>query len=114
MIARIWRGWAPQERADDYQRHYETEVSEHLRAVPGFLGAQLLRHDENGEVTFTSITWFSNLGAVRGFAGDDFERAVVEPAAQAALTRWDERVAHHEVAFDLPPADAADIQPVRR
>ena len=59
MIARIWRGWAPQERADDYQRHYETEVSEHLRAV-------------------------------------------VEPAAQSALTRWDERVAHHEVTFDLP------------
>jgi hypothetical protein len=28
MIARIWRGWAPSERADDYQRHYETEVSD--------------------------------------------------------------------------------------
>jgi heme-degrading monooxygenase HmoA len=104
MIARIWRGWAPQERADDYQRHYETEVTEHLRAVTGFLGAQLLRHGENGEVTFTSITWFSNLDAVRGFAGDDYERAVVEPAAQTALTRWDARVAHHEVAFDWPPS----------
>jgi heme-degrading monooxygenase HmoA len=104
MIARIWRGWAPQERADDYQRHYETEVTNHLRAVTGFLGAQLLRHGEDGEVTFTSITWFSNLDAVRGFAGDDYERAVVEPAAQTALTRWDERVAHHEVTFDLPPS----------
>ena len=105
MIARIWRGWAQQERADDYQRHYETEVSEHLRAVNGFGGAQLLRRDEGAEVEFTSITWFSDLDAVRGFAGHDYERAVVEDAAQAALTRWDERVAHHEVTFDSPLPD---------
>ena len=43
MIARIWRGWAPQERADNYQRHYETEVSEHLRAVTG-TGVAQARH----------------------------------------------------------------------
>jgi len=102
MIARIWRGWAPAERAGDYQRHYESEVSEHLRAVSGFSGAQLLRRDEDGEVAFTSVTWFTSLDAVRGFAGADYERAVVEPAARRALSRWDERVSHHEVAIDLP------------
>ena len=98
MIARIWRGWAVPGRADDYQRHYETEVSEHLRALSGFRGAQLLRRDEGGEVVFTSVAWFADLDAVRGFAGDDYERAVVEDAARAALSRWDERVSHHEVA----------------
>jgi hypothetical protein len=61
MIARIWRGWAPQGRADYYQRHYETEVSDHLKAVSGFRGAQLLLRDEGGEVVFTSITWFTDL-----------------------------------------------------
>jgi hypothetical protein len=30
MIARTWQGWAPSATADDYQRHYETEVTEHL------------------------------------------------------------------------------------
>jgi heme-degrading monooxygenase HmoA len=101
MIARIWRGWAPQERADDYQRHYEAEVSSQLRAVSGFRGARLLRRDEGGEAMFTSITWFASLDAVRDFAGDDYERAVVAGAARAALSRWDERVSHHEVAVDL-------------
>jgi heme-degrading monooxygenase HmoA len=101
MIARIWRGWAPAERAGDYQRHYESEVSEHLRAVSGFSGAQLLRRDEDGEVAFTSVTWFTSLDAVRGFAGADYERAVVEEAARAALSRWDERVTHHEIAVDI-------------
>ena len=36
MIARMWRGWAPLATADDYQRHFETEVNAHLRAVSGF------------------------------------------------------------------------------
>jgi heme-degrading monooxygenase HmoA len=101
MIARIWRGWAPRARADDYQRHYESEVTGHLRAVSGFRGAQLLRRDEGTEVMFTSITWFTDLDAVRGFAGDDYERAVVEEAARAALSRWEDRVSHHEVAVQV-------------
>src|ERR1700730_2649457 len=101
MIARIWRGWAPRARAGDYQRHYESEVSGHLRAVSGFRGAQLLRRQEGTEVMFASITWFTDLAAVRDFAGDDYERAVVEGAARDALTGWDERVSHHEVAAQV-------------
>jgi heme-degrading monooxygenase HmoA len=101
MIARIWRGWAPQARADDYQRHYESEVSEHLRTVSGFRGAQLLRREAGGEVMFTSVTWFTSLDAVREFAGPDYERAVVEEAARAVLSGWDERVSHHEVALQV-------------
>jgi heme-degrading monooxygenase HmoA len=101
MIARIWRGWTPQARADDYQRHYETEVTEHLRMVSGFRGAQLLRREANGQVTFTSVTWFTGMDAVREFAGDDYELAVVEDAARATLSGWDERVSHHEVALQV-------------
>jgi hypothetical protein len=41
---------------------------------------------------------------VLGFAGEDPEQAVVEEVARRALTRWDERVSHHDVAVDLPPS----------
>lgn len=101
MIARIWHGWAPQATADDYQRHYESEVREHLRAVPGFRDARLLRRDDGQEVMFTSLTFFTSLDAVRGFAGEDCEQAVVAEAARLALSHWDERVFHHEVAVDI-------------
>jgi hypothetical protein len=50
---------------------------------------------------FTSITFFTSLDAIRGFVGDDFELAVVEEAAWQALSRWDERVSHHQVVADL-------------
>jgi heme-degrading monooxygenase HmoA len=103
MIARVWRGWAPRATADDYQRHYESEVTDHLRAVDGFRGARLLRSDDGDEVSFTSITLFDSRDAVRAFAGEDDECAVVEDAARRALSRWDERVTHHDVAVDVAP-----------
>jgi hypothetical protein len=51
---------------------------------------------------FTSVTFFTSIDAVRGFAGEDYKQAVVEEAARRALSRWDERVSHHDVAIDLP------------
>jgi hypothetical protein len=101
VIARVWRGWAPHERAGDYRRHYQAEVSASLRAVSGFRGAHLLEREEGGEVAFTSITWFTGLDAVQDFAGEDYELAVVEEAARSALSRWDDRVTHHEVAVHV-------------
>jgi heme-degrading monooxygenase HmoA len=101
MIARVWRGWASTATAGDYQRHYESEVAGHLEPLPGFAGARLLRRQDGDEVMFTSIVFFENLADVRAFAGEDYERAVVEEAARRVLTRWDDRVTHHEVSVDL-------------
>lgn len=103
MIARIWRGWASAATADDYQHHYESQVAEHLRETAGFCGARLLRRQDGDEIAFTSIAYFTNMEDVRAFAGTNHERAVVEDTARRLLTRWDERVAHHEVAVDLEP-----------
>jgi heme-degrading monooxygenase HmoA len=101
MIARVWRGWAAAATADDYRHHYDTEVAEHLQRVAGFRGAHLLRRHDGDEVLFTSITFFTSMDDVRAFAGEDPEQAVVKDAARRALTRWDQRVTHHEVTVDL-------------
>jgi hypothetical protein len=56
---------------------------------------------------FISVTFFTSIDAVRRFAGEDYEQAVVKETARRALSRWDERVAHHDVAVDLlRPHDA--------
>jgi heme-degrading monooxygenase HmoA len=100
VIARVWQGWAAA-AADDYERHYASEVTDHLRQVPGFRGARLLRHDEGDEVRFTSVTFFQSMDDVRAFAGNQTERAVVEEAARRCLTRWDDHVTHHDVAVAI-------------
>jgi heme-degrading monooxygenase HmoA len=101
VIARVWRGWAPSATAGDYERHYRDEVASNLRRLPGFRGARLLRIPDGDEVAFTSITYFTDLDAIRSFAGADPARAVVEDVARRALSRWDDRVSHHDVAVDL-------------
>jgi hypothetical protein len=99
MIARTWRGWTAAASADDYQRHYATVVATELRSIPGFRGARLLRHQHEDEVRFTSITFFTDVDAIRSFAGDAYDFAVVAEEARKILTRWDERVTHDEVAI---------------
>jgi hypothetical protein len=46
--------------------------------------------------------WFDSLDAVREFAGEDYERAVVPPAPWALLSRFDERSVHFEVRVPGP------------
>ena len=41
--------------------------------------------------------YFSSLEAIRAFAGEDYEVAVVPPAARAVLSRFDARSVHYEV-----------------
>lgn len=99
MISRIWHGWTTPANADDYERLLEEEIFEGIwgRRIDGFLGIDLLRRDRGAEVEFVTIMWFETLDAVRDFAGDDHETAVVPPAARALLHRFDERSAHYEV-----------------
>ena len=100
MITRMWRGWARPDQADRYEEHYRSEVVASLRQVPGFRGARLLRRRVGEETEFVSLTLFDDLDAVRGFAGPDYETAVVAGEARKVLTRFDERVAHYETALD--------------
>lgn len=100
MITRMWRGWTPAARAGRYVEHYRFEVVATLGQVPGFRGARLLRRTLGEETEFVSLTFFDDLDAVRGFAGADYETAVVAEDARKVLIRFDERVGHYETAFE--------------
>ena len=70
-----------------------------IHRVQGFQGAQLLRRDGEKEVEFVTITLFESMRAVKEFAGEDYEVAVVPPDARKLLSRFDERSAHYETVF---------------
>jgi heme-degrading monooxygenase HmoA len=100
VITRIWRGWTRSTDADRYDQHYRAEVLSTLRQVAGFRGARLLRRSLGEETEFVSLTFFDDLDAIRGFAGPDYETAVVAEEARRVLIRFDERVGHYETAFE--------------
>jgi heme-degrading monooxygenase HmoA len=102
MISRIWRGWTSHEKAAAYQALLETEILPGIanRRIEGYRGAHLLRRDLENEVEFVSVLWFYSLDAVRDFAGEDYEVAVVPPKARALLSRFDDRSAHYDVLLN--------------
>ena len=58
---------------------------------------QLLRREVGEEVEFVTIMWFDSLDAVREFAGENYEVAVVPEKARAVLSHFDERSQHYEI-----------------
>lgn len=99
MVTRIWHGWTSPDRADAYEALLRDEilVGIHNRHIPGLRSIQLLRRADGAEVEFVTLMLFESLDAVRVFAGDDYEVAVVPDTAQAILTRFDRRSSHYEV-----------------
>ena len=99
MICRIWHGWTTSAHADAYEHLLREEIFVGIaqRDIEGFRRIQLLRRTIGAEVEFATIMWFDSLDAVRAFAGEDHERAVVPPSARALLARFDERSQHYEV-----------------
>lgn len=104
MICRIWHGWTTPANADAYEQLLRSEIFPWIAArdVAGYRGIQLLRRDVPETVEFVTIMWFDSLAAVREFAGEEYETAVVPPKARQLLLRFDERSAHYEIVEDRP------------
>ena len=104
MIGRIWHGWTTPQNAEKYERLLKEEIFSTIaeKKVPGYKGIQLFRRPLDGEeVEFVTIMWFASWDAVRQFAGDDYERAYVPPAAREVLARFDKRSQHYEIKESL-------------
>jgi mannose-6-phosphate isomerase-like protein (cupin superfamily) len=92
MIARVWRGESTPEQASRYVEHLERSLFPELRKIEGHRHAYLLQRNTAERVNFLVVTLWDSMDAVHAFAGDDPETAVVEPAARAVLSAFDETV----------------------
>ena len=113
MICRVWHGWTTRANGEAYERLLREEIFVGIgaRQIPGYRGIELLRRDAGGDSEFVTLMWFDSLAAVRAFAGADYERAVVPPAARALLSRYDERSAHYDVRESRREAGGEAVAP---
>jgi heme-degrading monooxygenase HmoA len=101
MITRIWHGWTSPENADAYEALLRSEVLPGIHRIGGYRGARLLRRAAGDEVEFVALTYFDDLDAVRAFAGEDYEVAVILPEARKLLAHFDQKSAHYETVFTV-------------
>jgi len=98
VIGRLWHGWTAVEDAPRYEEHLRHDTFPRLREIEGYVDGYVLRRDSVDRVDFAVLTLWESVEAIRAFAGDDYDTAVVPPAARRVLADFDERVAHYEVA----------------
>lgn len=101
MIVREWRGRAAADNPEAYPRHFNGSVQPELKTIQGFLGATLMQRPDGGRIEFVVLTRWQSMAAIQAFAGDNPDRAVVEPAAVAALVDYDKTVRHYEVVTSV-------------
>jgi heme-degrading monooxygenase HmoA len=99
MISRLWHGWTSRENADAYEKLLRAEIFSGIakRSIQGYRGIHLLRRDVDDGVEFVTIMWFDSFDAVKAFAGENYEVAVVPPKARQLLSRFDSHSAHYQV-----------------
>jgi heme-degrading monooxygenase HmoA len=97
MISRQWIGVARPEAAERYVTHLKGETFPQLKRIAGFRDAGILRRNIAEGVEFRIVTTWESLDAIRKFAGDNPEVAVVPDRVQAMMVTYDRTVAHYDV-----------------
>jgi heme-degrading monooxygenase HmoA len=97
MISRQWRGIARSADADRYVSHLKNELFPQLSRLRGFVSASILRRTVFEGIEFRIVTTWDSIDAIRQFAGEDAQRAVVPEAVQEMMVTFDRTVEHYEV-----------------
>jgi len=102
MIARFWAGAVRRADADGYTDYIrETGFAEYGRTA-GNRGAWMLRRDDGDRTEFITLSMWDSVDAIKSFAGEDIEAAVLYPEDERYLIDGESRVTHYEVVDRVP------------
>ena len=100
MIVRTWRCQPITEQADAYARYLTGTVFASLEGIVGHRGGYLLWREVEGQAEFLAVTFWDSFEAIKEYAGETIDTAVVKPEAQAMLAAYDPFVHHYALAHD--------------
>ena len=97
MIARIWHGVTPADKADEYYQVLLQSGIADYQSIEGNRGVQVLRRIEGDKAHFLLITLWDSMDAIKRFAGDNPEKAKYYPEDKDYLLEFEEHVMHYDV-----------------
>jgi heme-degrading monooxygenase HmoA len=93
----MWHGRVPTSKAQTYRAFQNERAIPDYQSVEGNINAYILEREE-GEIThFITLTFWDDLEAIKGFAGEDAEKAKYYPEDKDYLLEFEPRVVHYEV-----------------
>jgi heme-degrading monooxygenase HmoA len=102
MIARMWSGTVRRADADEYAEYIRVTGFAEYGQTPGNRGAWLLRRDAGERTEFITLSLWESEAAIRAFAGDDIEAAVLYPEDKGYLI-GESKVTHYAVVGQVSP-----------
>jgi heme-degrading monooxygenase HmoA len=106
-IARIWRGRTLSSKADEYEVYLRDSGISKIRATAGNLGAYVLRRSEGDKTEFLVMSLWQSIDAIKRFAGEHYEKAVILPRDREYLLEVEPKVVHYQVVQSLESGVAA-------
>jgi heme-degrading monooxygenase HmoA len=101
VILRRWTGKVPTDRAAEYAKYVAETGIEEIGATSGNLGNQItLRDLGDGTTEICALSWWSDMDAIRAYAGSEPERAHYYPEDDQYLIEKPDFVEHHVVVSD--------------
>lgn len=97
MIARIWHGMTPADKADDYVDYLNRSGVPGLRSTDGNQGVYTLRRVDGETAHFLMLSLWDSVASIKTFAGNDYEKARYYPEDSDFLLEFEEHVTHYEV-----------------
>jgi heme-degrading monooxygenase HmoA len=97
VIARMWHGITPTDKADEYLAFLQQRALPDYRGTAGNIAAYILRRADGDITHFTTLTYWSSLQAIEAFAGADISRAKYYPEDAGFLLEFEPTVQHSEL-----------------
>ena len=95
-VIRMWRGVIRTADTEEYVNYVERTGVEQYRSTPGNRDAwTLTRELPDGLTEIITVSRWDSLESIRGFAGDDIDKAVYYPEDDRFLVERDDTVRHY-------------------
>lgn len=97
MIARMWHGKVPAEKAEAYHQYILQTGLNDSTATEGNKGFFLMKKEEEGVTHFYTLSLWKNREAIKKFAGEDYEKARYYLGDKDFLLEFEPFVTHMEI-----------------
>ena len=97
MIARLWHGKVPSDKAAGYHQYLLTTGLRDYSSVKGNRSVSLLKREEDGITHYYTLTYWDDIEAIKQFAGEDYEKARYYPEDKDYLIEFEPLVVHYTV-----------------
>lgn len=91
MISRHWIGTVKKQKVSEYMLHLENTVLPNLSKNHGLKNAYYLKREVKEGVEFLIITEWDSVESIKTFAGEDYDKAVVDPYAKSLMVSYDKK-----------------------